>query len=86
MFQVSTMRVERWWGCLPRFERALCRRWSERRVGWKVCTMIGRSGAVYSVAFSRDGKWIVSGSEDTLVKIWDTETGAEVWSHGVCTL
>jgi len=68
------------------FERALCRRWSERRVGWQVSTMEGHSDAVCSVAFSRDGKWIVSGSEDNLLKIWDTWTGDEVCSHGVCTL
>ncbi|KAJ1472814.1 WD40-repeat-containing domain protein, partial [Baffinella frigidus] len=36
------------------------------------------SDAVTSVKFSPDGKWIVSGSEDMLVKIWDVETGAEV--------
>ena len=30
------------------------------------------------IAFSRDGKRVVSGSDDGLVKIWNTETGAEV--------
>jgi WD40 repeat protein len=39
---------------------------------------------VRSVAFSRDGKRIVSGSDDNLVKIWNTETGVEVSSHA-CT-
>ena len=41
-------------------------------------TMIGHSSAPVSVAFSRDGKRVVSGSLDKLVKIWNTETGAEV--------
>ena len=44
-------------------------------------TLTGHSEWVCSVAFSRDGKRIVSGSDDTLVKIWNTETGAEVGSH-----
>ena len=35
----------------------------------------GHSDVVRSVAFSRDGKTIVSGSEDKSVKIWDMETG-----------
>jgi WD40 repeat protein len=35
---------------------------------------------VYAVAFSRDGKRAASASHDMLVKIWNTETGAEVSS------
>ena len=42
------------------------------------CTTIGHSSCVHSVAFSADGKRIVSGSGDNLVKIWNAETGAEV--------
>jgi WD40 repeat protein len=45
-----------------------------------VCTLSGHSGAVGSVAFSPDGNCVVSGSEDNLVKIWNTETGALVSS------
>jgi len=48
-------------------------------------TLTGHSNRVNSVDFSRDGKRIVSGSDDKLVKIWDTVTGAEVSSHGACT-
>jgi WD40 repeat protein len=47
-------------------------------VGWQVGTLTGHSGEVRSVAISRDGKWVVSGSYDRLVKIWDVATGAEV--------
>ena len=43
-------------------------------------TLRGHLDLVRSVAFSRDGKRIVSGSEDRLVKIWDTQTGVEVSS------
>ena len=38
----------------------------------------GHSGNVNSVAFSPDGTSFVSGSDDRLVKIWNTETGAGV--------
>ena len=49
-------------------------------VGWQLCTLPGHSGHVYSVAFSSDGKRVVSGSHDNLLKIWEAETGAEVRS------
>ena len=52
----------------------------EETVGWQMCTLPGHSGSVYSVAFSSDGKRVVSGSHDNLGKIWDAETGAEVSS------
>ncbi|KAF8578326.1 WD40 repeat-like protein [Ramaria rubella] len=38
----------------------------------------GHSVGVTSVAFSSDGKYIVSGSWDTTVRVWDTETGQAV--------
>ena len=42
------------------------------------CTLTGHSDSVYSVAYSPDGKHIVSGSGDKTVKIWDSTTGKEV--------
>ena len=45
---------------------------------WQVRTLTGHSQRVNSVAFSPDGKRAVSGSDDKLVKIWSSETGAEV--------
>ena len=33
---------------------------------------------MFSIDVSPDGKSIVTGSEDNLVKIWDAEPGAEV--------
>ena len=37
------------------------------------------------MAYSPDGKQIVSGSDDNTVKVWDSQTGTEV-SHCVLTL
>jgi WD40 repeat protein len=35
----------------------------------------GHKGSVTSVAFTRDGKTLVSGSRDDLIKVWDVATG-----------
>ena len=48
--------------------------------GWQVCTLTGHWGPVYSVAFSPSGNRVISGSDDNLVKIWDTDTGTKVSS------
>ena len=42
------------------------------------CTLTGHSGSVWSVAYSPDGKHIVSGSWDSTVKVWNVATGKEV--------
>ena len=53
--------------------------------GCQECTLRGHSDSVNTVAFSGDGKRIVSGSFDKLVKIWNSETGAEVCNRGECS-
>jgi len=40
--------------------------------------MGGHTSFVTSVAFSHDGKRVVSGSDDNTVRIWDAETGQTV--------
>ena len=35
----------------------------------------GNTGIVFSIAFSPDGKWVVSGNSDQTVRMWNTETG-----------
>ena len=62
------------------FAHARCCKWAEIRVRCQVRTLTGRTGAVLSVAFSLDGKRVVSGSADNCVHIWDAATGAEVSS------
>ena len=60
------------------FAHGCCSKWSEMRVVWQVRTLAGHSGRVCSVDFAPDGKSVVSGSSDNLVKIWNVTTGAEV--------
>lgn len=42
-----------------------------------VTTLSGHLDSVNAVAFSPDGRHIISGSSDSTIKIWDTEIGAE---------
>ena len=46
--------------------------------GQEIKTLVGDSGYVYSVAFSPDGKTVVSGSLDENIKLWSVETGQEI--------
>ena len=52
--------------------------WNEKIILNPQCPLTGHSGWVNSVAYSPDGKHIVSGSADNTVKIWDSSTGKEV--------
>ena len=47
-------------------------------LGREVRTFAGHKSAVSSVAFSSDGQYVLSGSWDGTVKIWQLSTGKEV--------
>ena len=42
---------------------------------------LGHTGDVNSVAYSPDGRTVVSGSYDGTIRIWDAQTGAAVGQH-----
>jgi len=46
--------------------------------GVELNVLNGHMDVVNSVAFSRNGMWIVSGSDDCSVQVWDVSTGAEI--------
>jgi len=44
----------------------------------EVFPQLGHTRSVNSVKFSPDGRWVLSGSDDGTVKLWDVVTGKEV--------
>jgi WD40 repeat protein/serine/threonine protein kinase len=46
--------------------------------GNEIFALTGHTGRLAGVAFSPDGKQIVSGGKDTLLKVWDAESGREL--------
>ncbi|KAG5636248.1 hypothetical protein H0H81_008651 [Sphagnurus paluster] len=61
----------------PRFPKTLQLQMGEV-LDWPAIQYVaqGHTNTVYSVAFARNGKYFASGSKDTTIRIWDTETGS----------
>src|SRR5262249_49359875 len=51
-----------------------------KRLGVGGIPPLRHAAAVLSVAFSPDGRWIASGCQDGVVKVWDALTGQEWFS------
>jgi WD40 repeat protein len=49
-----------------------------RRLNDTMLTMSGHRGEVYAVAFSPDGRTLVSGGQDGTIRFWDPATGQEL--------
>ena len=57
-------------------EKSAIKIW-EIATGKCVSTLVGHTSVVYDCVFSPDGKYVVSTSHDTMVKLWD-------WKSGIC--
>ena len=54
----------------------------QRGVPKTLCTLSMHTGAVMTVRWAYNGKWLASGSDDTIVMIWDLDPnggGKKVW-------
>ena len=51
----------------------------EQAGGAFVRQLLGHEDRVYSVDYSSDGRFVVSGSHDSTVRIWDVDTGECVY-------
>ncbi len=51
----------------------------DERVGGQAFALVGHTDAVSSVVVSPDGTFILSGSDDDTVRLWDRASGKEKW-------
>ncbi len=53
---------------------------AQEKFSIEIVPQIGHTGGVHSVAFSPDGRFALSGSEDLTLKLWEVATGKELRS------
>src|SRR6516225_8811180 len=53
---------------------------ADEKLKARVVTQLGHVVQVESVAFSPDGRFVLSGSSDHAIKLWDVATGREMRS------
>ena len=46
--------------------------------GKRITTLSGHTGGIRSIAYSRDGTKIATGSDDKTVRLWDAKTGTHL--------